>query len=126
MGSTQALRLPKEYNVSLPSAFSAIKMRKMQARDQVAAATSYNKEKDDRYSLELIRLVTITPGSITQENPAGLPAFSADDILDLELEDINYLTAAMTALNNMTEAEDILDAKGKPTGQKKPKYSFNF
>jgi hypothetical protein len=44
------------------------------------------------------------------------------------VEDIEYLTAAMQALNGMIDQyEDVLDAKGKKIGErKKQKHKFNF
>lgn len=106
MGPTQALvRLPQEYKIKLPSEFCAVSMRKLSGRDQVTAAAQFKKD-NDRYSMELIRLVVLVPGSVTQENPAGVTAFTQDSVLDLDLEDINYLTQAMTKLNGMDKLDN--------------------
>jgi hypothetical protein len=111
MGSTQALLLPKEFKIELPSGARAVSMRKLTARDQVLASTQFDKEKDDRYPMELIRLVTLEPKSVSEQSPCGVPAFSKEDVLDLQIEDVNYLTAAMTELNKMKDT---------------PKYQFDF
>ena len=105
-------------------------IRKLTGRDQVMADSQFDSEKQaHQHGLEVMRLVTITPGSITAETPAGIPAFGNDEVLDLEVEDIEYLTSAMQALNGMLDQyEDVVDAKGKKTGEriKKQKHKFNF
>lgn len=110
----QRLLLPKEYDIKLPSDTKPVVMRKLTIRDQAAAAKRFDQDKDShRYGAELARLVTLTPKSINAENPAGLPAFSDDEMLDLTVEDMHYLSAAMQQLNKMAKEGE-------------QKYTFNF
>jgi hypothetical protein len=123
MGQAQApsaLILPKEYPLNLPSGIAKVTMREMSARDQMMAAKRFDREKDDQYSLEMLRLITLAPGSVSQDTPAGTPAFSDDQMLDLSMKDVNYLTAAMRQLNGLEDGEVGAD------GKKKPRYVFDF
>lgn len=114
-GTEMRLLLPKEYDIKLPSETKPVVMRKLTVRDQAMAAKRFDQDKDGhRYGAELARLVTLSPKSVSAEAPAGLPAFGDEEMLDLTVEDMHYLSEAMQALNKMSKKED------------EKKYVFNF
>ncbi len=117
MGSTRA-SVSKEFPLSLPSGelpdgVEAISIRKLRARDQSVAAQRFNPEKQAaRYGTELYRQCVVRKGSCTEECPDGVPAFSDEGILDMLMEDSDYLTEACMRLNKM--------------GKNAAEYKFDF
>ena len=113
MGTPQAV-LFKEHLIELPSGTVDVRLRKLTGRDQKIAGIQHDPEKDPAaYGSELLRLSVIVPKSITVETPVGIPAFTQEAFLDLDLDDLNYLQQAVNALNGMADG-------------KRKEYKFSF